>query len=590
CTATTTTVTATATNGVAPLTFAITSPSGSAASNTTGVFAGLAPGTYNFRVTDANGCYYNESFIINSATPISVVANKTSDVLCRGGNTGSGTFTVSGNATVGAYTYTITPNTGTVSKSGNVLTLTNASAGTYTVQVTDSATGCTSSESLVIGQPSAALTVSSAVATNANCNNDNAQITVTAAGGTPNYSYAFAQSPSTVPTSAYNGSNVLTVDTNSGANLAWDVYVRDANGCTAKSTVNVIVDSLPAVTNVTVNNQCTASGSTFTITASGTGLAPLTYSIDGTNFQSSATFTVAAGSYTVTVKDVNGCTASAPAATVVYPQLTAAGTVTKELDCTATPNAVITVTIAGGRAPFTYTVQKGSGAVSAPSASIAGPTFTYSVTPANADTYTFVVTDANNCPRTAVVTVDPISNPTVTAAAVNAGCNGSSDGSVTLTGAGGSGGYTYSSNATTGFTSNPVFTGLAAGSYTFYVRDSKGCPGSVPVTITQPLTLAATTAVVGFTCDAANGKVAGTVTVTVTAGTGTGPYEYSFNGNGFGPGNVLTLNDNGANQPYSYTVRDAKGCTVTGNGTLLRLNPPTDLAFSAAAVTCTATT
>ncbi|KAF2506405.1 beta strand repeat-containing protein, partial [Flavobacterium foetidum] len=414
--------------------------------------------------------------------------------------------------------------------------------------------------------------------------------TVTAAGGTPNYSYAFAQSPSTAPTSAYNGSNVLTVDTNSGANLAWDVYVRDANGCTAKSTVNVIVDSLPAVTNVSVNNQCTASGSTFTITATATGLAPLTYSIDGTNFQTSATFTVAAGSYTVTVKDVNGCTASAPAATVVYPQLTAAGTVTKELDCTATPNAVITVTIAGGRAPFTYTVQKGSGTVSAPSASIAGPTFTYSVAPADADTYTFVVTDTNNCSRTAVVTVDPISNPTVTAAAVNAGCNGSSDGSVTLTGAGGSGGYTYSSNATTGFTANAVFTGLAAGSYTFYVRDSKGCQGSVPVTITQPLTLAATTAVVGFTCDAANGKVAGTVTVNVTAGTGTAPYEYSFNGNGFGSNNVLTLNDNGSNQNYSYTVRDAKGCTVTGTGTLSRLNPPTDLAFGAAAITCTATT
>ncbi|WP_410503560.1 hypothetical protein, partial [Flavobacterium sp. Root901] len=148
---------------------------------------------------------------------------------------------------------------------------------------------------------------------------------------------------------------------------------------------------------------------------------------------------------------------SAPAATVVYPQLTAAGTVTKELDCTAAPNATITVTIGGGKSTYTYTVQKGAGTPSAPSAPIAGPTFTYTVTPANADTYTFVITDSNSCTKTAVVTVSPITNPTVTAAQVNASCNGAADGSVTLTGAGGSGGFTYSNNVAGPFTTNPVF-------------------------------------------------------------------------------------------------------------------------------------
>ncbi|KRB54851.1 SprB repeat-containing protein [Flavobacterium sp. Root186] len=275
---------------------------------------------------------------------------------------------------------------------------------------------------------------------------------------------------------------------------------------------------------------------------------------------------------------------------MIYPQLTAAGTVTKELDCTATPNATITVTIGGGRSTYTYTVQKGAGAPSAASAPITGPTFTYTVTPANADTYTFVITDSNSCTRTAVVTVAPITNPTVTAVQVNASCNGSSNGSVTLTGAGGSGGFTYSNNVAGPFAANPVFTGLAAGSYTFYVKDSKNCSGSVAVTITQPLTLVASVVEVPFSCNASNAKVAGTVTINVTAGTGTAPYEYSFNGSGYSSNNVLTLNDNGANQPYTYAVRDAKGCPVTGSGTLLRLNSPTDLTFAAPAVTCTSTT
>ncbi|MEN2403214.1 hypothetical protein GKZ90_0025775, partial [Flavobacterium sp. MC2016-06] len=98
----------------------------------------------------------------------------------------------------------------------------------------------------------------------------------------------------------YDSSNIITVDTNSAANLAWDVYVKDANGCITKNPITLVGDALPTVTSVTVNNQCTASGSGFTFTAVGTGLAPLTYSINGTTFQSSGTFTVAAGTYTVT--------------------------------------------------------------------------------------------------------------------------------------------------------------------------------------------------------------------------------------------------------------------------------------------------
>ncbi|MEZ0130945.1 hypothetical protein AB9T88_14730, partial [Flavobacterium sp. LBUM151] len=454
CTATTTTVALTATNGVGTLQYETIAPSAVViAKQTSNTFANLAPGSYTFRVTDANGCYYTEPYVVSPVTPITIVGNKTSDALCKGGSTGSGTYTVSGNATVGNYTFTLTAGTlgtGTLTKSGNTLTLSNVVAGTYTVQVTDTATGCTNSASIVIAQPAADLAIGTAVATNVSCTNDNSQITITATGGTPNYTYAFAKSPSTVPTSTYGNSAIVTVDTNSGADLVWDVYVKDANGCTTKSTVTVILDAMPAITNVTVNNQCTASGSGFTITATATGLAPLTYSIDGTSFQTSNIFPVAAGTYTVSVKDKNGCIASAPAGTVVYPQLTAVGSVTKELDCSASPNATITVTIGGGKSQFTYTVQKGSGTISAASAPISGPTFTYTVTPANADTYTFVITDANGCTKSIAVVVSPISNPTVAAVQTNASCNGAADGSVTLTGAGGSGGYTYSNNATTG--------------------------------------------------------------------------------------------------------------------------------------------
>jgi hypothetical protein len=78
---------------------------------------------------------------------------------------------------------------------------------------------------------------------------------------------------------------------------------------------------------------------------------------------------------------------------------------------------------------------------------------------------TFVITDANGCTTTIATTVSPITDP-VTAAQVNV-CNAGSDGSVTLTGAGGSGGYLYSNNAPSGFTTNATLH-LAAGTYTFF--------------------------------------------------------------------------------------------------------------------------
>ncbi len=111
--------------------------------------------------------------------------------MCQGGSTGSGTYTVSGNA--GAYTFTVIAGAippASLIQSGNVLTLSNATVGTYTVRVRDTATGCEADGTIIINEPAAPLAITNAVATNFNCNNDNAQITVTATGGTTAYGYA----------------------------------------------------------------------------------------------------------------------------------------------------------------------------------------------------------------------------------------------------------------------------------------------------------------------------------------------------------------------------------------------------------------
>ncbi|WP_348798281.1 T9SS type B sorting domain-containing protein [Flavobacterium adhaerens] len=590
CNAPQTTLTATATNGVAPLTFAITSPAGAVTSNTTGIFPGLAPDTYNFRVTDANGCYYEEAHTINAVTPIAVAGNVVSNVLCNGGATGAITYTVSGNATVGNYTFAITPNTGTAVKTDNTITVTGLTAGSYTINVVDSATGCNAGTSapITISQP--AVLGLTATATKVNCNRFTSQITGTATGGTAGYTYAAVRTGQPAPAATAYAANPIVVDTNSGANLVWDVWAKDANGCTAMTTVTIIYDNQPTVI-ADLNNQCTAtSNSTFTITATGTGgVAPLEYSIDGTSFQTSNVFNnlvSRTAPYVVTVKDANGCTATA-AAIIVYPRLTANAQTTKELDCTATPNATITTTITGGRAPYSYTVTKGAGSPSAPTTGVAGPTFTHTVLVANADTYTFTITDANGCQTTAQATVIARTNPAVAVASqVNVSCNGGTNGSVTLTGSGGSGSnYTYSRDNIT-FVAGATFSALTAGTYTFYVKDGKGCVGSIPVTITQPTALTTTASATPLSCNTSNVKQTALVTV-VPPTTGTSPYTYTFNGTSNGT-NTYTVTDNGTNQTINIVVTDANGCPFNTSVVVNGLNPPTDLAFVAAAITCNA--
>jgi hypothetical protein len=74
----------------------------------------------------------------------------------------------------------------------------------------------------------------------------------------------------------------------------------------------------------------------------------------------------------------------------------------------------------------------------------------------------------------------------------------------------------------------------------------------------------------------------------VTTGTGTAPYTYWFNGGAFTATNILTSNGNGSD-PIHTAVRDARGCTIGGGGTLVRLNPPTDLTHLGSHITCAIT-
>ncbi len=585
----TSSITLTATDGVGPLEYETIAPSPIIFSKqTSNIFTGLTPGTYVFRVTDANSCYYTESYTVDPVTPITITGLKLRDVLCYGDNTGAIQYTVSGYA--GTYTITLTSGSGTLTPSGSTssptIDLTGLISGTYDIKVKDDITGCTATESITIGEPTNALSITSTTSTHVHCNEYNSQITVAATGGTASYTYAAVLTGAGVP-AVYDNSNVITVDTNSASDLVWDVYVQDANGCITMNTVTITADALPTVTTPSLaSNQCSVnSGFTFTATGS-LGVPPYEYSINGgASYQASPTFTVnTPGSYTVTIKDSNGCTNTSPTPTVVYAPLDTSAILTKDLTCSAPADASMDVTVSGGNTPYSYRVKIGAGAygVSVP---IVGNSFTY--TASAADTYQFEITDANGCTKvTNVITTNTIVNPNITNVieTQSISCNGEETAAIDISIDNTKGLAPFVFNVYNNTTSQNYGTqtsGLSAGNYTIRVTDAKGCIDTFPFTISEPTTINVTYHADPVTC-VGPGLSQGSVIVDGVTG-GTAPYNYFVtSSNGYSNSELNATGSTSVNFNvvdfglYEILVVDANGCSFLIQDVLVA-SPPDDL-------------
>ena len=426
----------------------------------------------------------------------------------------------------------------------------NVGAGTYTYTVTD-ANGCTADVTHTVTQPSELLfTITSPGIA---CNGGTTDVTVSGGGGTPPYTGTFGTFNVSAGTYTYT--------------------MTDANGCTADTTITV-TDPAVLVASVSADSiLCNGGMADVTVTATG-GTAPYT----GTGV-----FSESAGTYTYTVTDANGCTATTSSITLVEPSLMTVYLACPAILCNGGTTDVA-ITAFGGTAPYS-----GTG--------------TFNV---SAGTYSYTITDANGCTVDTTITV---TDPAVLVASISADsilCNGGMA-DVTVTATGGTspytgtgvfsesaGTYTYTvtdANGCTAITSSITlaesslmtsyvscpgilcyggttdigvtafggtapYTGvgvfnLGAGTYTFTVTDANGCMAAETHTVTEPAPL-----VVSIASDSilSNG---GTTAVTVSATGGTAPYN--------GTGMFLV-----AAGTYSYTVTDANGCnetaTITVNG------------------------
>lgn len=584
CPSKTATVTITPTGGFGALTYTILPALPLGVTVVGNVFSGLVAGTYTFQVTDAKNCSFQKDFSIAALPALTVVGQLVSNVKCWNTNTGAVKFTVS-NFGVGGYTYTINDGTTTsapiAGPGTGIIDLINQPAGTYTIVVTDVTTTCTATIPITVANAPANLATSIAV-NPIKCLGVNGSVTVTASGGWGGYFYALTQPDLTV-----SAPQVSTTFANLTQTGNYTVSTTDGSGCVVSNTFALSTPINPTASVDPLSDLCFdgVNAASIKVLATGAVGRTLEYNINGGTFQVSSTFAnLIPGNYTIIVRDDYGCSVTLLPVTIA-PQLVVSTVLTKDLDCTGSPAAVITSTITGGTAPYKYQFSFNGGAFS-PVPIATGTPLIYTIL--TAGTYQFRITDAIGCTvDSAVITVNPIVNPSATLTITKPSCNGFSDGSIQIVPSGGVGPYTYSFNGSP-LTTTSLYTNLRAGiSYPYEVRDSKNCPFVSSVTLTEPTALVATATATAFTCDATNTKQAAVITIAVPT-TGTLPYQYSFNGSAaYTNVNTLTVNDTGVNQTITFSVKDANGCIYTNTITILKLNPPTDITFAQARpITC----
>lgn len=280
--------TITANGGTAPYSYTWL-PSGGTAS----VSTGLLPGNYTVVVSDANACQQTHTVTINTPN-IPNASVSSASVSCSGNSNGSATVSASGGTT--PYTF----NWGALNSNGT--SVSNLSAGNYTVVVTDFS-GCAVSVPFSILQPAALNPVMNF--THAGCTNStggSAQVSVT--GGTAPYSYNWNP-----------GGSVNSFITNLSAGN-YSVVITDANNCTGSASVSIQSPSPFTLQPLSSSTICNGASVTLSASVTSPSLSAMQYTWlpSGGNLSSATVSPLSTTVYTLMAFD--GCVTKSTSAVV----------------------------------------------------------------------------------------------------------------------------------------------------------------------------------------------------------------------------------------------------------------------------------
>jgi uncharacterized repeat protein (TIGR02543 family) len=567
----------------------------------------LLPGSYQLTVTDENDCTWFGTTVVQGSSTMH--ANfSVSPLNCFGDNTGAVSLSVNGGQAPYDYVW------------GNQqtgATIQNLPGGMITVTITD-AIECQHYDSIYITQPASLAPISNIQAVSCFGGSDGIISVQTSAGiGTIQYAWATGDSGATIdglaagtytvtisdsnncehieqinlpetppvtqdldisPVSCFGGTDgnisvfasggtgVFNYLWNNGATNAelddipagtYSLTITDSNNC--QSTETVLLPEPSPITLAVAANPVSCFGGNdgnISITASG-GTGTLSYEwSNGADEADMDDLTV--GNYTITITDSNDCenieTIYIPQAPAIVPLIQ-----TAHVTCFDGSNGMVTVVaVGGGTGAMNYVWSNGATGSA--------------INNLQDGIYTLTITDANNCTDVNQVVV---AQPTAIVANISTesvSCSGGTDGSITLSAAGGVGGFTYEWN--NGATGNSL-ANLAAGSYVVTITDNNQCEQTAQINLQEATPMVTAVDISAISCNAgANGSI----TLAVTGGAGNYQYHWSTGASG----NTV------ANLPagsYEVTITDANNC---GQVELITISDPSPIAFEmySEAVSC----
>ena len=321
---------------------------------------GLTVGTFTCTTIDSVGCA-NIAVIdlgyIDSNTAIIEVIDSIS---CNGSCDGKITVQVTDGIPPYLYSWSLGSSNDTIS---------NLCTDTIFVATTD-VTGCPGYASIILLEPDL---ISSSISglDETSCNSLDGSIDLTPSGGRSPYTFV------------WNPGGETTEDLNNLGFGTYSVNISDAYGCPSDSTSFTLIDQ-PRIEVVipVINASCfDYSDGVANLSVASGGAAPYTFTWDTDPIQNDSIATgLPAGTYTVSVTDINECPETVSSITITEPALITA-TLTSE--CLNGYGDLYAIT-EGGTSPYTYSWSNGG----ITDAELGLDTGNYSVT----------ITDINDCP------------------------------------------------------------------------------------------------------------------------------------------------------------------------------------------------
>jgi gliding motility-associated-like protein len=506
-------------------------------SNSTGIFGELAAGTYDLTVRDIKGKQTTTSVVLTSPGTFPYFTSAVVNASGCNSNNGQVTLTPAGGTP--PYQYSI--NDGASFQASNVFG--NLAPGSYPILIED-ANGCVTApwsavgvsyanfqlwahaKIVKVGAPNCSLVMSVTVSAPA-CGNNNVITIGGTSGGTAPYLYsldggAFGPLAGSGFSGLSPGEHTVTVE--------------DATGLKASYSYTFPEDC--AISTSQTPSQCGASTGTLTVTGA-SGIPPLSYSIDGTNFQAGATFNnLAKGTYTIIVKDAHGVVEYGSGNVTAVCMSAIATTVASQCNLST---GSITAQGVNGFAAYSYSIDGVNFQASGVFSNLKGGYYTVTVTDSHGQTAKTTVAVGDLC-------------ITLSATTQTATC-GNANGTLTVNAANGTAPYMYSISAGNFYQASNQFTGLGGGNYTVGVKDANGNLATIAAVVGD--VQGAQIAAIPTAASCLNNN--GAVQITTTGGTA--PFSASVDGGASVSGQTSwTGLDSGT---HSIAITDGNGCQTS---------------------------